>query len=89
MDNTDAMVDLVDAELLKLSRYNAGDTMVITAGSPPASPAPPTWSACITWAAAPATDAFAPHRTVARIPFEGGAGHGPVRLPNGSWIHRR
>jgi pyruvate kinase len=32
------MVDLVDAELLKLSRYNAGDTMVITAGSPPGVP---------------------------------------------------
>ena len=38
VDNTDAMVDLVDAELLKLSRYNAGDTMVITAGSPPGVP---------------------------------------------------
>ncbi|MFD9732648.1 pyruvate kinase alpha/beta domain-containing protein, partial [Micrococcus luteus] len=29
VDNTDAMVDLVDAELLKLNRYNTGDTMVI------------------------------------------------------------
>lgn len=37
-DNTDAMVDLVDAELLKLNRYNDGDTMVITAGSPPGIP---------------------------------------------------
>ncbi|CAM5255692.1 pyruvate kinase [Streptomyces tanashiensis] len=38
VDNTDAMVDLVDAELLKLQRHNAGDTMVITAGSPPGVP---------------------------------------------------
>ncbi|MFJ2745514.1 pyruvate kinase [Streptomyces sp. NPDC087440] len=36
--NTDAMVDLVDAELLKLQRYNNGDTMIITAGSPPGIP---------------------------------------------------
>ncbi|MFH8365498.1 pyruvate kinase [Streptomyces sp. NPDC018031] len=38
VDNTDAMVDLVDAELLKLNRYAEGDTMVITAGSPPGVP---------------------------------------------------
>ncbi|MFF4246583.1 pyruvate kinase [Streptomyces sp. NPDC001822] len=38
VDNTDAMVDLVDAELLKLNRYSQGDTMVITAGSPPGVP---------------------------------------------------
>ncbi|MZE79112.1 pyruvate kinase [Streptomyces xinghaiensis] len=38
VDNTDAMVDLVDAELLKLHRYNEGDTMIITAGSPPGVP---------------------------------------------------
>ncbi|WP_327114493.1 pyruvate kinase [Streptomyces sp. NBC_01341] len=38
VDNTDAMVDLVDAELLKLNRYSDGDTMVITAGSPPGVP---------------------------------------------------
>ncbi|WP_329379117.1 pyruvate kinase [Streptomyces sp. NBC_01351] len=38
VDNTDAMVDLVDGELLKLNRYNEGDTMVITAGSPPGVP---------------------------------------------------
>ncbi|WP_171166329.1 pyruvate kinase [Streptomyces sp. I05A-00742] len=38
VDNTDAMVDLVDAELLKLNRYNEGDTMIITAGSPPGVP---------------------------------------------------
>ncbi|MGW6454850.1 pyruvate kinase [Streptomyces sp. NPDC055078] len=37
-DNTDAMVDLVDGELLKLQRYNEGDTMIITAGSPPGVP---------------------------------------------------
>ncbi|AVZ75367.1 pyruvate kinase [Streptomyces lunaelactis] len=38
VDNTDAMVDLVDAELLKLQRYNEGDVMIITAGSPPGVP---------------------------------------------------
>ncbi|MEU6079656.1 pyruvate kinase [Streptomyces sp. NPDC047108] len=38
VENTDAMVDLVDAELLKLGRYGAGDTMIITAGSPPGVP---------------------------------------------------
>lgn len=38
VDNTDAMVDLVDAELLKLKRYGQGDTMIITAGSPPGVP---------------------------------------------------
>ncbi|KNE80632.1 MULTISPECIES: pyruvate kinase [Streptomyces] len=38
VDNTDAMVELVDAELLKLHRYNEGDTMIITAGSPPGVP---------------------------------------------------
>ncbi|GAA2224601.1 pyruvate kinase [Streptomyces amakusaensis] len=36
--NTDAMVDLVDAELHKLQRYNDGDTMIMTAGSPPGVP---------------------------------------------------
>ncbi len=34
-DNTDAMVDLVNAEMLKLQRYNEGDTVIMTAGSPP------------------------------------------------------
>ncbi|GGT29898.1 pyruvate kinase [Streptomyces kurssanovii] len=38
VETTDAMVELVDAELLKLQRYNAGDVMVITAGSPPGVP---------------------------------------------------
>ncbi|MFI1394874.1 pyruvate kinase [Streptomyces sp. NPDC020681] len=38
VDNTDAMVDLVDAALLKLQRYNEGDVMIITAGSPPGVP---------------------------------------------------
>lgn len=57
VDNTDAMVDLVDAEMVKLNRFNDGDTVIITAGSPPASPAPPTWSGCTTWAAESATDA--------------------------------
>ncbi|GAA1704592.1 pyruvate kinase [Streptomyces yatensis] len=38
VEHTDAMVDLVDAELLKLGRYTEGDTMIITAGSPPGVP---------------------------------------------------
>ncbi|MCF6524956.1 pyruvate kinase [Streptomyces sp. JJ36] len=38
VDTTDEMVDLVDAELLRLQRYDAGDTMIITAGSPPGVP---------------------------------------------------
>ncbi|GAA2294319.1 pyruvate kinase [Streptomyces violaceusniger] len=38
VEHTDAMVDLVDAELLKLGRYAEGDTMIITAGSPPGVP---------------------------------------------------
>lgn len=38
VETTDAMVDLVDAELLKLQRYNEGDIMIITAGSPPGVP---------------------------------------------------
>ncbi|MEU1942540.1 MULTISPECIES: pyruvate kinase [unclassified Streptomyces] len=38
VEHTDAMVDLVDAELLKLGRYAAGDTMIMTAGSPPGVP---------------------------------------------------
>ncbi|MEV6104745.1 pyruvate kinase [Streptomyces sp. NPDC051940] len=38
VENTDAMVDLVDAELLRLERYNRGDVMIITAGSPPGVP---------------------------------------------------
>lgn len=35
VEHTDAMVDLVDAELSKLGRYSEGATMIITAGSPP------------------------------------------------------
>ncbi|AXK35494.1 pyruvate kinase [Streptomyces armeniacus] len=38
VNTTDEMVDLVDGELLKLKRYDAGDTMIITAGSPPGVP---------------------------------------------------
>jgi pyruvate kinase len=38
VDNTDAMVDLVDAEMVKLNRFNDGDTVIITAGSPPGVP---------------------------------------------------
>jgi pyruvate kinase len=34
-ENTDAMVELVDHELLKLKRYNEDDIMIMTAGSPP------------------------------------------------------
>jgi pyruvate kinase len=35
VNNTDAMVELVDAELVKLNRFNSDDIAVITAGSPP------------------------------------------------------
>jgi pyruvate kinase len=35
VDTTDAMVELVDREMLKLSEYTQGDTVIITAGSPP------------------------------------------------------
>ncbi|MDX6332329.1 MAG: pyruvate kinase [Streptomycetaceae bacterium] len=35
VENTDAMVRIVDAEMLKLSEYGEGDTVIITAGSPP------------------------------------------------------
>ncbi|MFC8080865.1 pyruvate kinase [Streptomyces sp. NPDC057307] len=38
VETTDAMVDLVDAELLKLQRYSESDIMIITAGSPPGVP---------------------------------------------------
>lgn len=38
VNTTDAMVDLVDAELLKLKRYSESDIMIITAGSPPGVP---------------------------------------------------
>ncbi|WP_419997931.1 pyruvate kinase [Streptomyces boninensis] len=38
VDNTDAMVDLVDGELAKLGRFTKGDCMIITAGSPPGVP---------------------------------------------------
>ena len=32
------MVELVDREMLKLSDYAQGDTVIITAGSPPGDP---------------------------------------------------
>ena len=35
VDNTDAMVKLVEQEMLKLSEYAKGDVVIITAGSPP------------------------------------------------------
>ncbi|NEA38496.1 pyruvate kinase [Streptomyces sp. SID11385] len=38
VDTTDAMVDLVDAETVKLGSLKNGDTVVITAGSPPGVP---------------------------------------------------
>ncbi|MGP3986492.1 pyruvate kinase [Streptomyces sp. 3N207] len=38
VDHTDEMVELVDAELLRLQRFEVGDTMLITAGSPPGVP---------------------------------------------------
>lgn len=71
VDNTDAMVELVDAELLKLKRYSDGDRMIITAGSPPVSPAPPTWSGCTTWAARTTRADLALRMAVARTPLTG------------------
>ncbi|MGW9283455.1 pyruvate kinase, partial [Streptomyces diastaticus] len=38
VDNTDAMVTQVDDELVGLKRFNDGDTVVMTAGSPPGVP---------------------------------------------------
>ncbi|WP_432159850.1 pyruvate kinase [Streptomyces sp. NRRL F-5630] len=38
VETTDAMVDLVDAETMKLGSLKDGDTVVITAGSPPGVP---------------------------------------------------
>jgi pyruvate kinase len=38
VNTTDAMVELVDREMLKLSEYAKGDTVIITAGSPPGVP---------------------------------------------------
>ncbi len=38
VNHTDAMVDMCDTEMLKLSDYAAGDTVIITAGSPPGIP---------------------------------------------------
>jgi pyruvate kinase len=38
VNSTDEMVELVDRELLRLNRFVSGDTMVITAGSPPGVP---------------------------------------------------
>ncbi len=38
VDTTDEMVELVDREMLKLSEYAEGDTVIITAGSPPGVP---------------------------------------------------
>jgi len=38
VENTDAMVALVDREMLKRSEYAKGDTVIITAGSPPGVP---------------------------------------------------
>ncbi|RKN09331.1 pyruvate kinase [Streptomyces radicis] len=38
VNHTDEMVELCDAELSKLNRFSPGDTMIITAGSPPGVP---------------------------------------------------
>ncbi|WP_327288628.1 pyruvate kinase [Streptomyces sp. NBC_01198] len=38
VDTTDDMVKIVDREMLKLSDYTDGDTVIITAGSPPGLP---------------------------------------------------
>lgn len=35
VNTTDEMVDLVDQETARLGRFSDGDTVVITAGSPP------------------------------------------------------
>lgn len=38
VETTDAMVAQVDQELLALRRLNEGDTVIVTAGSPPGIP---------------------------------------------------
>jgi pyruvate kinase len=38
VNSTDEMVDLVDQETARLGRFNDGDVVVITAGSPPGVP---------------------------------------------------
>ncbi|WP_415951710.1 pyruvate kinase [Streptomyces sp. KLOTTS4A1] len=38
VDNTDDMVELVDAEMMKINACSEGDTIIITAGSPPGVP---------------------------------------------------
>ena len=38
VDSTDEMVNLVDEEVLKLKRFDEGDSLIITAGSPPGVP---------------------------------------------------
>ncbi|SDJ76001.1 pyruvate kinase [Streptomyces indicus] len=38
VDNTDDMVELVDAEMMKINACSTGDTIIITAGSPPGIP---------------------------------------------------
>ncbi|MFD5319609.1 pyruvate kinase [Streptomyces sp. NPDC127098] len=38
VNHTDEMVELCDSELSRLNRYQPGDTMIITAGSPPGVP---------------------------------------------------
>ncbi|MGH1552543.1 pyruvate kinase [Streptomyces sp. L7] len=56
VNSTDEMVDMVDGEIAKINRFNPGETVIITAGSPPAWPAPRTCCASTTSAAARATD---------------------------------
>jgi pyruvate kinase len=38
VETTDEMVDQVDVELLELSSLKRGDTVIVTAGSPPGIP---------------------------------------------------
>ncbi|MBW8700741.1 Pyruvate kinase [Streptomyces sp. MBT84] len=38
VNSTDEMVELVDQELTRLKRFDDGDIVVITAGSPPGVP---------------------------------------------------
>ena len=85
VDNTDAMVDLVDAELLKLQRYNKGDTDDHHRRFAPRRPrhhqhgpgAPPRRPERLTRPRRPCTRLWAP-------PVEGGGPQRFLRLPDGS-----
>jgi pyruvate kinase len=38
VNTTDEMVDMVDQEIAKINRFNPGEIVIITAGSPPGVP---------------------------------------------------